>query len=553
MIDTKKNILFISDLLKPPYDEGAKIVAENILVQLKNFFNDSQVFLLNNKLYSFMAIKLLLFNKSDFVLYLPEASITFNSFLRAKIISILSRKKVFMISTQPRRYKPWQKYIVPLIQPHALFVQSHQHCLSLKSYGINNVFVNSWGVDLSKFCRVDKSVKKKLRRKYCIPEEKKVYLHFGHLKDNRNFSELEILLNDVNNYVLVVCSTTTEQKLDLKKKLMGKGFNFITDFITDNQELYQLSDYYVFPTLDPMSAIELPLSVFESLACGIPVFHKPFGALKDLFSDGYSNLRQYENPEDLNKMSFNSDNSFPIDDYTWKNVVKNMLFQIEKTMPKKRNFICLAGIDGSGKSTVAEHLTNITNDHFYYIWARWEPFLLSPFMKLINKKSRDSVQSDEDQQHRKKQRLKNKLLRNRFIKKLWLILAEIDYFLQLLGKVLLPYICHRDIICDRYIYDFYIDQLINIQDNPKSLRKFILKRILSLFPKPDLLIYIKISPKTGNIRKQDGTSVSYLAQRKGYYDQLVDIYKTIEIDGELALNDVLNKAANSLNEHLNNE
>ena len=222
-------------------------------------------------------------------------------------------------------------------------------------------------------------------------------------------------------------------------------------------------------------------------------------------------------------------------------------------MNEKRNFICLAGIDGSGKSTVAKHLKQITNGRFFYIWARWEPFLLSPFVMFLNKKSRDSVQYDEDLQHKKKQGLKNNLLRNRFVKQLWLLLAEFDYFLQLLRKVFLPYIFHRDIICDRYIYDFYVDQLVNLQENPKTLKKFILKRILRIFPKPDLLIYIKISPETGNARKQDGTSVSYLAQRKEYYDQLIDIYKTIEIDGELALKDVLNKAGNSLNKHLYNE
>ena len=91
-----------------------------------------------------------------------------------------------------------------------------------------------------------------------------------------------------------------------------------------------MSDYYVFPALDPISAIEFPLSVFEALACGIPVFHKPFGALEDIFLNKYTNLRQYDKPEELQEINFNSNNPFPINDYVWEKVIKDMISQLEK-------------------------------------------------------------------------------------------------------------------------------------------------------------------------------------------------------------------------------
>jgi thymidylate kinase len=223
-------------------------------------------------------------------------------------------------------------------------------------------------------------------------------------------------------------------------------------------------------------------------------------------------------------------------------------------MYKKKNFICLAGIDGSGKSTVAKYIISRTEGRFHYVWARWEPFLLSPFITFINKKSRDSEQvPDEETQHKNKQDFKRKFLKFTFVKQLWLFLAELDYFIQLLRKVVFPYIIHRNIICDRYIYDFYVDQLINLQENAGSMKKFVSRRMLSIFPKPDLLLYIKILPETGNARKQDGTSVAYLAQRKDYYDQLINIYKTIEINGESELENVLDNAINELSGHLNHE
>ena len=108
-------------------------------------------------------------------------------------------------------------------------------------------------------------------------------------------------------------------------------------------------------------------------------------------------------------------------------------------MYKKRNFICLAGIDGSGKSTVAEHIISSTDGKYHYIWARWEPFLLSPFVKFINKKSKISVhKNDEDTQYKNKQSIKKNLLRSSIVKQIWLFLAEVDYFFQLLFKVVYP-------------------------------------------------------------------------------------------------------------------
>ena len=330
MSESDKNILVVSDLLHPPYDEGAKIAVMHTAEQLCRQLKQSKIILLKNKLYSFSAIRTLLLNKTNYILYIPSASITFNSFLRAKMISMLTRNKVIMISTQPRRYTSWQISIIRRIQPLALFVQSREHLQRLKNYGLKNIFVNTWGVNLEKFTPVDSATKSRLRKKFLIPEHKRVYLHFGHLKENRNFKELMPLLTDHQNYVLIVCSTTTRQKMTLKHQLEQKGFHFITEFISENHELYQLSDYYVFPTRDPMSAIEFPLSVFEALACGIPVYHKSFGALKDYFQDSFSNLCHYNSPEDLKISNFSTDNLFPIHDYSWRKATKNLINQIGK-------------------------------------------------------------------------------------------------------------------------------------------------------------------------------------------------------------------------------
>lgn len=175
-----------------------------------------------------------------------------------------------------------------------------------------------------------------------------------------------------------------------------------------------------------------------------------------------------------------------------------------------------------------------------YIWARWEPFFLKPAIKLVNKELKKSnIAKREERIYEERMNIKKQLLKCDFVRNIWILLAEIDYFLQLLYKVSIPHMLNKKIVCDRYIYDFYIDQLINLEKPVSDFEKYLKTRLLKIFPTPDLLFYIKINPKTGYARKNDGTSLAYLEERVRYYDKLKSIYKTIEIDGEQKLDDIV--------------
>ena len=236
-------VIYLSDILIPPFDEGAKVVGRNLFKQLENVVVIDS--LIEGDVCSLSTIGKLMRCKAEYILYLPAQSITFNSFLRAKLINFLSRKKVILLSMQPRNFSHWQKKIICKIQPYKIFVQSQKTREELIRIGLKNVYINSWGVNLEKFRPINTEEKIVLRKKYNIPVTQNVYLHFGHLNKNRNFEELEYIIEaDKNNYVLIVCSTTTKQKKELRKRLEGKGFHFLTEFIENYQELYQLADYY---------------------------------------------------------------------------------------------------------------------------------------------------------------------------------------------------------------------------------------------------------------------------------------------------------------------
>ena len=131
------------------------------------------------------------------------------------------------------------------------------------------------------------------------------------------------------NYVLIVCSTSTKQEKGLKKILEQEGYNFITEYMQDNHEIYQLADYYVFPTKDKFASIEFPLSVFEALSCGIPVFYRNFGALRHIFNKSYTDIKSYHDAEGLLHCNFSNENKFPIDIYSWENSVKDLIEKLQ--------------------------------------------------------------------------------------------------------------------------------------------------------------------------------------------------------------------------------
>ena len=58
-----------------------------------------------------------------------------------------------------------------------------------------------------------------------------------------------------------------------------------TEYITHLEEIYALSDCYVFPTTDRRYCVEMPLSVLEAMSCNLPMLTTRFGALPGVFEE----------------------------------------------------------------------------------------------------------------------------------------------------------------------------------------------------------------------------------------------------------------------------
>ncbi len=119
------------------------------------------------------------------------------------------------------------------------------------------------------------------------PPDRPVLLHVGHIRPNRG---LELLVETKRRLgdeaVLVVLgSPTFPPDLGILEALKSVGAHVQVGFAPDLARAYGAADLYLFPASDAEGgAIDLPLSVLEALAVGVPVLTTPFGATPEVLS-----------------------------------------------------------------------------------------------------------------------------------------------------------------------------------------------------------------------------------------------------------------------------
>ncbi|GAB4534011.1 MAG: hypothetical protein Fur0020_00250 [Thermodesulfovibrionia bacterium] len=95
------------------------------------------------------------------------------------------------------------------------------------------------------------------------------------------------------------------------------------------------------------------------------------------------------------------------------------------------------------------------------------------------------------------------------------------------------------IISDRLFYDSFVDQAINLGYNVERLVRILDSSLLkSLFPSPDLVIYIDCPEDIAFNRKDDAPDIEYLRERRLMYKGLADRYGWVIVDGTLPVNDI---------------
>jgi len=342
-----KNIVIAEDF-SYPFDEGAKkcllALYNNLLnlreylfvTDLKNDVNGLKVEkIVLGKLFSQYQLKSLLDKHSpNFIIYLPKASYTFNSLLRAKILKVLSKQsKIVVVGFQRRKFNMIFKFFLRFMKPDLLFVFDDYTNRFFSARGFNIKKLPPV-VDLNRFIPVNKDIKFALRSKYGFNFSKKIILHVGHIKTTRNIASFISIQNTGKFQVVLVGSTSTRQDNKLKGKMRDAGIIVIDSYIENIEEIYQLADIYVFPVRREDSAIDMPLSVLEAISCNLPIVTTRFGALPDYFSEDNSfKYFDFDNQllDKINNIDLvNINNCEKVKDYSWDNFANTIIDEYKK-------------------------------------------------------------------------------------------------------------------------------------------------------------------------------------------------------------------------------
>jgi len=308
-----KKVLLVTEYLNPPYDEGIKKTVFNLYNNLKeNYalkvisrtaFDDKDIQVVDsNALFISKEIKGIIKDyKPDMLLYFPFASTTFAAYLRFKVLNYYNKNRSsLIIALQPKPLKSWQELLIKLLRPKYALTPSP----ALKSFWDKNNIKNELLpllTDLNIFKPIDKKTnKKELRRKYNLPEDAFIISHMGHLNNGRNLKSLVPLQKAGNQIVIVGSSSTPKDSLgpvSLKEDLLKEGIIILDGYIEHIEEIYQLSDIYIFPVIAKTGSIGMPLSIMEARGCGIPVITTDFGSLQHYLGDDNKSI-WYSKPED---------------------------------------------------------------------------------------------------------------------------------------------------------------------------------------------------------------------------------------------------------------
>jgi len=268
----------------------------------------------------------------DLVLYVPSPSSTLSSFLRSASLRRHAPTATHgMVALIPRRHGALVRPMVGSAAPDIVFVPSYRSLLHLSEIGVPGQLVPI-GVDTDTFRPPAPGEKAELRRRYGVGEDRYVYLHVGHLSRKRNLPALQVL-RAAGADVIVVGSTSTPQDRALRKELESGGIQVIREVVPVD-ELYRMSDCYVFPVIDSEGCIEMPLSVLEAMASGLPVLARPFGGLRDHLPAG-DDLRYWDTPEALvaGAAALRSNGNVAVRDmeaFSWRSVAGGILRALEE-------------------------------------------------------------------------------------------------------------------------------------------------------------------------------------------------------------------------------
>jgi hypothetical protein len=264
--------VFLSDCLTVEPVEGAQVVAGELLHELgtdvavlsgrRNRTEDGWQPVLSDSVVPFAALRTLRAYHPRLLVWVPNAGLNYRLLVRLLLVHlVLPRAQIRVVLLQrPRSPARWMWW--PLRGCVTAVAANRNDVRALSSSGLRTELLE---VE-APLDRVSRLSQRCARSHLGVPEDEWVFLHVGHATHGRNLKALEPLA-DVGRVLLVLSpySDMDEETLPADPRVR------IVHERVEVADYYRAADVYVFPTVDPSSAIGLPMSIVEAIANGVPV------------------------------------------------------------------------------------------------------------------------------------------------------------------------------------------------------------------------------------------------------------------------------------------
>jgi thymidylate kinase len=175
--------------------------------------------------------------------------------------------------------------------------------------------------------------------------------------------------------------------------------------------------------------------------------------------------------------------------------------------------ICLAGIDGTGKTTLAKKLQSeleAAGISCSYVWLRNARVLSVPFLALCY-----LTGFAQSVTVRGKRAGVYYFYKNKLVAHLWAWISAVDMLVVSLWKIQLPLRRGNTVIADRYVLDALVDLMTDTRMT--DLSSYPYKLLLRRLGRRSLTVVLTVDEGESLRRKDDSISSAYLIQRRKLY------------------------------------